>query len=357
MEGREGEPVVLRCETQSRDETRVEWMNPRGEYLPSEGDHSLILYSPRTSDSGAYVCTVSNRYGSARAQLELRVEPSEETVRRDEIRVQVTPKTKSVSVGASAEFVCSVNSLGGGSSGQEPLLWWSRAGGAPLPAHHSTNGNVLHLARIREEDAGRYQCTAQSADGSMSFDAAYLQISKRDPSSAFPVFIRMLETPTDSHQPTAEFRYGVRVTAECVAQTQDVEDVTWSKESGVNRAQFERREFNSNTMTIPALLAMDLGTYVCIATTRNGLRAQNSVVFSRSTNQNNQFTYMVKGPTEPVSESSEEQETNNQEQSPRGDEQGQEQGQEQQPSSNAEPVVEILGEKQIRTFEGKLVRG
>jgi hypothetical protein len=229
-----------------------------------------------------------------------------------------------------------------------------------MPAYHTLNGNMLRIQNIREEDAGRYQCTAQSSDGAIRFDAAYLQISKKDPTSAFPVFIRVLETPTDTYQPTAEFRYGVKVTAECVAQTQDVEDVTWSKEAGVNRATFERTEFNSNTMTIPALLAMDLGTYVCIATTRNGLKAQNSIVFTRSTNQNNQFTYSVKGPSEPVSEQEQQEQDNNaphdngqhnnQEQQPdRGRDDQDQSGQEQ---SNVQPSVQIVGEKHIRLAEG-----
>ena len=366
VEAREGEPAVLRCDTDSSsssspDSVRVEWMNPRGEYLPSEGDGSLIIYNARPSHNGYYVCTVTNQYGSARAQLQLQIAAADEP--KQEIRVQVTPKTKSASVGGNADFVCTVLNA----NTNEPLLRWSRAGGLSLPAYHSINGNVLRIQDIREEDAGRYQCTAQSSDGSISFDAAYLQISKKDPNSAFPVFIRVLEAPTDSYQPTAEFRYGVKVTAECVAQTQDIDDVTWSKESGVNRATFDKKEFNANTMTIPALLAMDLGTYVCIATTRGGLKAQNSIVFTRSTHQNNQFTYSVKGPSEPVSEQDQADQANEQqqqqqqpEQGGQGHGQGQEQNQQQggdnqrpdDAAASAEPRVEIVGEKQIRTFEG-----
>ena len=195
-----------------------------------------------------------------------------------------------------------------------------------------------------EEDAGRYICTVQSSNGSISCDVAFLEISKKDPNSAFPVFIRVLETPTDTYQITAEFRYGVKVTAKCVAQTQDVEDITWSKESGVNRAIFEKKEFNSNTMIIPALLAMDLGNYVCISTTRNGLKAQNSIVFSWSTNQNNQLTYVVKGPTEPVSEQPEEDANYSQKDPERGDQDEQSNNDNNNNGdSNVQPAVEIIG--------------
>ena len=346
----------MRCDTQTNGDIRVEWTNPRGEYLPSEGDNSLIIYSPKSTDSGFYICTVSNRYGNDRAQIQLQIAPTtsdeqqqQQQPQRQEIRVQVTPKTKSVSIGGNADFVCNVQSSDDRS---EPLLRWSRAGGAQMPAYHTINGNMLRIQNVREEDAGRYQCTAQSSDGAISFDAAYLQISKKDPTSAFPVFIRVLETPTDTYQPTAEFRYGVKVTAECVAQTQDVEDVTWSKEAGVNRATFERKEFNSNTMTIPALLAMDLGTYVCIATTRGGLKAQNSIVFTRSTNQNNQFTYSVKGPTEPVSEQDQQQQPDQNNSQENGQDEQQQQQPQQPQQADSEPNVQIIGEKQMKASEG-----
>jgi hypothetical protein len=349
VEGREGESVTLRCQTDSRD-VRIDWMNPSGEYLPSESDGSLILYEAKRADSGYYICSVTNRYGSTRAQLQLQISGEQP---RQELKVQLQPKTKSVSVGGSAEFVCNVVSGGGGGDRSEPLLRWSRAGGASMPTYHTVSGNILRIQNVQEEDAGRYICTAQTTDGSMNFDAAYLQISKRDPNSAFPVFIRMLESPTDTYQPQAAFRYGVRVTAECVAQTQDIEDISWSKVEGVNRAIYNRND-NSNTMTIDALVPMDLGTYVCIATTRSGLKAQNVIVFTRSPNVGNQFTYEVKGPSEPVSEQPEPE--------PEQPEQPQNGQQNEQPNNNnnnnqasAEPTARIVGEKQIRTTEGSSV--
>lgn len=196
----------------------------------------------------------------------------------DRLRVQVTPKSRTVTVGSQTEFTCNVESS---SNREQPIIRWSRAGGLQLPQYHQTRGNQLVLYNIESADAGRYQCTAQSADGSIEFDAAYLQVSRVDPTSPFPVYIRVREAPTESFDSAPSFRYGMRLTVECVAQTSDVESIVWSKEEGVSRATNDRVSDTENTMTIGALLPMDLGNYVCIARRNNGEKAQNSIEFKR----------------------------------------------------------------------------
>lgn len=100
--------------------------------------------------------------------------PSPNESNQQRLRVQVTPKSKSVLAGAQAEFTCDVQS----GDKSEPIIRWSRAGGLQLPEYHQTRGNQLILYNIETADAGRYQCTAQSGDGSIEFDAAYLQVTK-----------------------------------------------------------------------------------------------------------------------------------------------------------------------------------
>lgn len=353
VQAREGETVRLTCRTNSPRPYRIDWLSPQGDYLRADEDGSLEVPEVKDSDSGYYTCVIRNVYGDNRAQVQLAVEsggrqPAQPT--QTQLKVVIEPKSRIVSEGGFVEFRCIVET---NNRNEQPLIRWSRAGGAEMSEYHVISGNLLRIQNLQEKDGGRYQCTAQSSDGSINFDAAYLQISRRDPNSAFPVYIRVLETPTDSYEPTATFRYGVRVTAECVAQTNDVEEIKWSKVEGVSRATYDERD-NANTLTIGALVPMDLGTYVCIAVRRDGLRAQNSIVFSRHSDHGNQFKYEVQGPSQPVEDQPEvEPEQPQQPQQPEQPEQpdqphyGDDNGE-----HNTEPVVRIVGEKRVSAVEG-----
>lgn len=263
--------------------------------LGSSQDGTFSLPNARASDSGTYTCQVTNRYGNKAGTATVTVgdgnpnpnpypypggdqqQPEEPGSQQQLLRVQVTPKSRTVTAGTQTDFTCDVQTSGGG----EPIIRWSRAGGLQLPAYHQTRGNQLILYNVEPADAGRYQCTAQSADGSIEFDAAYLQVSRVDHSSPFPVFIRVREAPTETFDSLPSFRYGVRLTVECVAQTTEIDSISWSKEEGVSRATYDRVSDTENTMVIPALLSMDLGNYVCIARRSNGEKAQNSIEFKR----------------------------------------------------------------------------
>ena len=54
-------------------------------------------------------------------------------------------------IGWNLQNVCNVQNSDG-SKGEEPLLRWSRAGGAQMPAYHTLNGNMLRIQNIQEED-------------------------------------------------------------------------------------------------------------------------------------------------------------------------------------------------------------
>lgn len=177
----EGDTVTLQCQTQSAPPFRIDWAAPNGDYLESSQDGTYSKPNARAADSGTYTCTVTNRYGNTAASASVTVgdgapssggntggqpQPSGER-----LSVQVTPKSRTVTAGQQAEFTCDARTSSG-----EPIIRWSRAGGLPLPEYHQTRGNQLILYNIESEHAGRYQCTAQSADGSIEFDAAYLQV-------------------------------------------------------------------------------------------------------------------------------------------------------------------------------------
>jgi hypothetical protein len=178
-----------------------------------------------------------------------------------------------------------------------------------MPAYHTAQGNVLRIENLRQEDGGNYLCTAQSNDGRLSFDGAFLQISKpQDPNSAFPIYMRVTETPDDIYTQDPTYRFGVKITVECVAQTSDPGQLSWNKVAGEgaahNRYKLDQRE-SSLTISFPAFLPMDIGTYVCMAERDDGSRAQNSITFKRHGPQGNLFTYEIEGPSQPVVETHE----------------------------------------------------
>jgi hypothetical protein len=385
-----GSSPRLQCRSNSRTPVRFEWSNQQYQPLPSEADGSLQLNNVKESDIGYYICTVSNRFGTSRGFVLLNVREREERPpgygegeqqqpqqpqqpqpgegeerpgeagepqrpAHSQLIVQVYPKSRNVLVGDTVEFTCNVQS-----HDRDPLIRWSRAGGADMPAYHSVNGNVLRLQNLQIEDSGRYQCSAQSSDGNINFDAAHLKVSRRDLYEPFPVYLKVADMqPADTAQPTLTYRYGIKVVVECVPQTEGIQEITWSKAEGVGRGVYERRG-STNVMTIPALVPMDLGTYVCIATRADGQRAQNSIVFERHADHGNLFKYEVQGPTEPVEpESYAPQQPHDGNQYPHqqpdyhtgGDGQGHQHGQ-QEGGQSTEPVAKIQGEKQLRLSEG-----
>ena len=199
IEVNERDTARLDCATSYTGPYRIDWSSPSGEYLNAQSDGSLLLADARLADSGYYTCTVTNRHGSARDQVYLRVvnaadspnspRPEDPTNPADHhghnqqqsIRVQISPKSRTVSRRGQAEFVCEARDavtdkvLGGDN---ELSVRWSRAGGVALPRAHQANGNVLRLTKVREGDGGRYQCTVQARSGAIDFDAAYLSVSK-----------------------------------------------------------------------------------------------------------------------------------------------------------------------------------
>ncbi len=364
INAREGESVRLACKAvnDNNNEVRLMWITPKGDYLSAEPDGSLRLDQVKFSDQGIYTCSASNPYGTTSGSVRLIVTTDEENSDEsdsnpkpvEELKVRIEPKSSTVELGGTVEFTCNI--LSRNDDDPSTTLKWSRYLGSSLPQYHSINGNSLIIHRVEESDGGNYLCTAQTKDGRISFDGSYLQISRNDPTSAFPVYIKVLESPTDTYQPVVTYRFGVKMSAECVAQSGDIEEITWSKVAGEgaanNRFRFEQSQENSKTIIFDTFLPMDIGTYVCIATRSDGSRAQNSITFSRYGDFGNQFTFVVEGPSQPVNqrpniETSNEQQEEYNRPAEYGDANNEQREQ--------EPTAQIEGEKRVVVNENELV--
>ena len=366
INAREGESVRLACRAvnDNDNQVRLMWITPKGDYLSAEQDGSLRLDQVKLSDQGVYTCSASNRYGTTSGSVRLIVTPDDENGESDsnpvrpveELKVRIEPKSSTVELGGSVEFTCNI--LSRNDDDPSTTLKWSRYLGSSLPRYHSINGNSLIIHRVEESDGGNYLCTAQTKDGRISFDGSYLQISRNDPTSAFPVYIKVLESPTDTYQPVVTYRFGVKMSAECVAQSGDIEEITWSKVAGEgaanNRFRFEQTQENAKTIIFETFLPMDIGTYVCIATRSDGSRAQNSITFSRYGDVGNQFTFEVEGPSQPVNQRPNI-ETNNNEQQQNDNRPEYNNDNNNNDQREQEPTAQIEGEKRIVVNENDLV--
>ena len=333
VEVQEGQEVTLNCRTTNRSPHQIYWRNPSGDYLETNPDGSVVIQNVQRANAGVYSCIINNRFGNAEKETELKVNFYEE---KQPIRVELVPKSRSVQEGQSVEFKCNLHNQGE----TEVVYQWSRQGGAELPTDHMIRGNILRLNKVHKNDGGRYQCGVVY-DGNFVYDDSYLEVVGEN-SNAFPVYIQVKERPIEAnpnHALIGAFRFGVRMTVDCVAQTDtdEIVDVEWSKQEGYADRAKHNKAPNMNTLTIDALLPMDLGTYVCIASKNNGEKAQNEITFENHADHGAFFKYKIKGPSETVIF---EKETNEEEATA--------------PSTvNTAPTVKLLGENQLNKREGE----
>jgi hypothetical protein len=130
-------------------------------------------------------------------------------------------------------------------------------------------------------------------------------------------------------------------------------DVEWSKQEGAADRAKHQKQINKNTLIIEALLPMDLGTYVCIASKANGERAQNEITFMNHADHGAYFNYKVKGPSETVVF---EKETFDEKQQPQPEDETSGQSQnnnDNNENSDSVPIVKIISNDRVYKTEGE----
>jgi hypothetical protein len=233
----ESNAVTLYCRTRSRQaDTRFYWQNPRGDYVEAtEGSSgsdmaTLFIENANRNDAGTYTCIVSNRFGNSRSQLELNViynQQENEQQQEPLIRVELSPKSRSVKQGSTVDFKCRLL-VANSNKGEEEQsvaikapIRWSRQDESPMPTSRVESGDVLRINNVKKNDGGRYVCSI-THDGISLVDYSYLEVvPDGDKENAFPVYIHVNEKPIENnanHALIGAFRFGVRITVDCVAQ-------------------------------------------------------------------------------------------------------------------------------------------
>ncbi|XP_012944719.1 basement membrane-specific heparan sulfate proteoglycan core protein [Aplysia californica] len=140
----------------------VSWAKLDG-VLPASaiiGERILIIPEARPEDSGVYRCIATNNAGSVHREVQLVVQsPPIISVQQD---------YTTAALGSPAQLRCEASSF------PEPRISWMKEEG-DLPDEHSvTDGGDLYIPRVREEDAGTYNCLASNRFGTTRYPVVLL---------------------------------------------------------------------------------------------------------------------------------------------------------------------------------------
>ncbi|KAM9038181.1 LOW QUALITY PROTEIN: cell adhesion molecule DSCAM [Sarcophilus harrisii] len=147
-----GQRVELPCKAFGHPEPNYHWLKDN---MPLEvvgrfqkTVTGLLIENSRPSDSGSYVCEVSNRYGTAKVIGHLYV--------KQPLKATISPRKVKSSVGSQVSLSCSVT----GSEDQE--LSWYRNGEILKPGKNvritGINHEKLIMDHMVKSDGGAYQC-------------------------------------------------------------------------------------------------------------------------------------------------------------------------------------------------------
>uniref|UniRef100_A0A670K7D7 Heparan sulfate proteoglycan 2 n=1 Tax=Podarcis muralis TaxID=64176 RepID=A0A670K7D7_PODMU len=247
-----GEVVQLQCLAHGTPPLRYEWTKANSS-LPGHATvrESVLHISPAAPhDSGAYLCRVSNRVGSAEAVAHVRVQ-GEDTGKGSSpgaaggpLSIQVTPRRDTKAVGGTAEFACSVVS-----GDPRTRLEWSKEDGE-LPPQHTIRNGVLRIEKLDRGCQGVYVCRATSYSEEVE-DRAMLTVQ------ALPKVMINIRTSVQT------VLVGNAVEFECLAFGDPKPQVTWSKVGGRLRPGVLA---SGSMVKIERVEQADAGQYRCTAT-------------------------------------------------------------------------------------------
>ncbi|XP_040360625.2 Down syndrome cell adhesion molecule [Ixodes scapularis] len=221
----------------------------------------LQFRSAREEDAGTYVCVVANSVGEAQVDLELVVTP--------QAWVAVTPAHVRAEVGHAAAFRCNAS----GPGLEEGSVEWRLNG-----RRQATRSRVLHVASIRRQDQGMYQCFVRITPQRTVHAAAELIVGDQAP--------KLRSTFEET-----TVRPGKPVTLRCVATGDPPPRVTWTldstwpidsrhgrlrvrtsgPDSGTTTGQTGGGSEVVSTLSISSAEVQDGGSYACEASNYAGV--------------------------------------------------------------------------------------
>ena len=173
-----GESVRFECSVTGQPSPTVRWTftgAPDGQRLPQNAremdGNLLILTRADLEDAGVYTCIASNSYGTAEAQVRLRID-----FRQNQLpTVQVEPVKQTIAQGENGELRCLV------SGDPRPKIIWQKLGDSSTgdSTRHRNIDDRLVIERAEVSDRGMYVCKAENSAGSAQA-SAMLEVEQRE---------------------------------------------------------------------------------------------------------------------------------------------------------------------------------
>ncbi|GFR58132.1 myosin light chain kinase [Elysia marginata] len=264
----EGESILMTCNVTGKPEPNIEWFQ-NGQMLKSDdvvklsyrrGEAKLEIAESVPEDEGDYVCKATNTAGVASTKANITVNVKKAAPVSQEKRTDVEGPTfvellqgRSVSDGDAVTLQCRI-------AGKPDKVQWFRDGKEMKPSddfRYENAGDVykLVIAEIFPEDGGVYSCQASNAGGSSS-SVCSVFVAVPDEEVTVPKFSSFPQSIIIDEGSPASFN--------CNLDSPSTVTVSWSKDGrpleDSGRFTFAQ-EGNNATLTIPAALSTDSGSY------------------------------------------------------------------------------------------------
>ncbi|XP_017764583.1 PREDICTED: basement membrane-specific heparan sulfate proteoglycan core protein-like isoform X4 [Eufriesea mexicana] len=263
-----GSTVKYHCAANSVDNEplRIKWEKEGGQLPPGRSvDDSyglLIIRDVKVSDSGIYVCQVSDgvHIGYRNVTLTVGAFPQSLLDIPAAPKAVVMPPSLHVLVGKPAEFQCEA------SGHPSPQIEWIRVHGVMNPGVIIHNGMWI-LASVSKNDAGEYKCVARNNFG---IDERSVILSIEDDPSGGP--------PPTSIRPVINPPQWIGTVGETIIITctpSQNANITWIREGNIPLPPMASQ--HNGVLTIVNPNQYDSGIYMCITTSHTGTEASNII--------------------------------------------------------------------------------
>ncbi|CAL1682411.1 unnamed protein product [Lasius platythorax] len=255
-----GNTVRYHCTGRSRDSNSVNirWEKEDGQLPPGrsvdDSNGLLVIRDVKVSDSGIYVCQVSDGINIGRKKVTLTVGEANPA----KPRIVITPPYQQVREGEPVEFRCEAT------GNPPPQLDWIRVHGSISPEATFYNG-VWSLPAASKNDGAEYKCIARNNVGvDEKTTTLYVQDNpNKPPPQALPPTV----TPS-------EWSGTIGDVVRLICTPSQHANVTWTRSGGLPLPYTASQQDGILTINNPS--PSDSGIYVCTATSIRGTETSTS---------------------------------------------------------------------------------